>query len=165
MFALLTALVLTVSTGEPGALDVVTDGVDSDANGNSSLSVSTTEFGNPNQETFDPPPEDPPPEDPPPEDPEEPPLTGGPPEITVFSTLVTPGSTLSVEGDTIDVDSTVVTVRISWLDVEYEVGVDSSGHFWWQIGLWPGDEGFITAVAIDSTGLESEPVEDLILPF
>lgn len=147
MFALLAALVLTVPTGEPGALDVVTGDVDFAANGNSNLSVSTREFGDPNQQTSDPPPEEPP-----------------QPVITAFSTLVTPGFTLAVEGTAVDEASGVSYIQINWLDNWYEVSVDSSGDFFWYIALEEGDEGWITAYAVNGFGMASEPAEDLIIP-
>ncbi len=150
MFALLAALVLTVPTGEPGALDVVADEMDSDANGNSSLSVSNTEFGDPNQETSDPPPENRS-------------LLGSPPEIIYFYADISTTDTLWVDGTVTDEDLSGMTVRISWLGNDYVVNVDEWGSFSWQIA-YDDEEGLISAVAIDSTALESEPWEDLIYP-
>jgi hypothetical protein len=87
------------------------------------------------------------------------------PEITYFYTFVSPGGTLWVDGFVEDEDLEGVTVYITWLDETYEVDVASYGYFFWYTDLEEGDEGWITAVARDSEGLESEPWEDLILPY
>jgi hypothetical protein len=160
MSALLAALMLMVPTGDSDALDVVADGRNSGANVDSSLSVSAADSGNPSQETLDPPGGDPPGEDPPPEDPQGDDNVA--PDILEFGAMVTPSDTLSVEGRISDNEPEGVTIHISWLDAEHTVSAGSQGQFFWQIALGPDDEGLITAVAIDSLGLESDPKQDFV---
>jgi len=149
MFALLATLVLSVPAGQPGSLDVVTDEVGSNTNGNSSLSIPATELGDPSQKTSGPRLEDPP---------------NVAPEISYAYAEVSQNSILSLEGDVTDEDLPGITVTISWLDDEYEVGVNSAGHFSWQIELSSSQSGYLTAVATDSAGADSEPWRDLIYP-
>ena len=148
MFALLAAVVLTVPAGEPDAPGLAADEVGYEAAGDSSPGIPTRESGDPNQETSNPV------LDPPPQ---------VAPDITDFITMTNPDSYLSVEGNVTDDESpSGCTVTITWLGNDYEVEVESTGCFFWGIQLGSSDEGTITAVAVDSGGLESEPVQDLI---
>jgi len=64
------------------------------------------------------------------------------PVIQNFSATVLPGNVLWVEGNIID----------------------ENGHFTWGISIGPDDEGWISAVAYDVFGLQSNQPEDLVIP-
>ena len=89
------------------------------------------------------------------------------PIMTNFSTFVTPGNTLLVRGDITDEDLEGVTVYIDWLGAQYTtVAMNyTTGHWEWYIGLEPGDEAWVSAVAKDSEGLSSSQPSDLITPL
>jgi hypothetical protein len=92
-------------------------------------------------------------------------VPGEAPEINYFWATCTPGDTLWVDGSVVDEDFTTVTVDITWLGQTYQVTLDDYGYFFWYTDIEEGDEGWISAVAHDSEGLDSEPVEDLVLPY
>jgi len=87
------------------------------------------------------------------------------PVIQNFSATVLPGNVLWVEGNIIDENIPQVTLYIYFLDVQFDdATIDENGHFTWGISIGPDDEGWISAVAYDVFGLQSNQPEDLVIP-
>ncbi len=92
-------------------------------------------------------------------------VPGEAPEINYFWATASAWGTLWVDGSVVDEDLAGVTVDITWLGQTHQVTLDDYGYFHWYTDVQGGDEGWISAVAHDSEGLDSEPVEDLVLPY
>ena len=81
------------------------------------------------------------------------------PQIVDFSTHVGGSGLLTVRGTVTDEDPVGLTVVINFWGNDYEVTTDSDGDFIWQLQLEEGQEDFLTVVAFDWWGLESEASE------
>lgn len=82
------------------------------------------------------------------------------PEIVNFTADVSGTGVLTVEGEVLDEDPVGLTVVITFWGNEYEVTTNSDGEFFWQLQLEEGQEDYLTAVAFDWWGLESDAAED-----
>ncbi len=91
-------------------------------------------------------------------------VSSQPPVITDFNTEVSPTNLLEVWGAVTDEDVEGLTVEIVFLGVTYSTSVTSDGAFYWTRQLQEGEEGWLTATAVDWWGLRSNTCEDLILP-
>lgn len=81
------------------------------------------------------------------------------PQIVDFWTHVGGSGLLTVRGTVTDEDPVGLTVVINFWGNDYEVTTDSDGDFIWQLQLEEGQEDFLTVVAFDWWGLESEASE------
>ncbi|HID76459.1 MAG TPA: hypothetical protein EYP56_10735 [Planctomycetaceae bacterium] len=87
-------------------------------------------------------------------------LTGDePPSIINYQTQVDASGMLTVTGTVVDEDPVGLTVVITFLDMQEEVVTDEDGDFFWYYQMQQGEEGWVSAVAYDWWGLESDLVE------
>jgi len=90
-------------------------------------------------------------------------ITGDdPPQIFNFDTHIDGHGLLTVEGTGIDEDPEGLTVVINFWGEEWEVTTDSDGDFFWQYQLEEGQEGWLTAVALDWWTTESDISEEYV---
>ena len=91
-------------------------------------------------------------------------LGDNPPSIINFYTEVDGGGLLTVQGEVTDEDPVglAVTITLTTRMNVYEVTTEIDASFFWQTQLGENEEGWLTAVAHDWWGLESDPVEEYV---